>query len=67
MPDQNTNIEKLSEMVLKGVQKAVNELVEANAARSKDMVIGNEDGSFKIVPAKDLLPKALCRRPCDHK
>jgi len=57
MPDQNTNIEKLSEMVLKGVQKAVNELVEANAARSKDMVIGNEDGSFKIVPAKDLLPK----------
>lgn len=57
MPDQCTNIEDLSEMVLKGVQKAVSELIEANAARGEDMVIGNEDGSFKIVPAKDLLPK----------
>ena len=57
MPDQNTNIEKLSEMVLKGVPKAVSELVEANAAKGENMVIGNEDGSFKIVPAKDLLPK----------
>jgi len=57
MPDQSTKIEELSEMVLKGVQKAVSELIEANAARGEDMVIGNEDGSFKIVPAKDFLPK----------
>jgi hypothetical protein len=57
MPDQNIDIEDLSEKVLKGVQKAVSDLIEANAAKGEDMVIGNEDGSFKIVPAKDLLPK----------
>jgi hypothetical protein len=57
MPDQRIDIEDLSEKVLKGVQKAVSDLIEANAAKGKDMVIGNEDGSFKIVPAKDLLPK----------
>jgi hypothetical protein len=56
MPDQTTDIGDLSEKILKGVQKAVSELIEANAAKGEDMVIGNEDGSFKIVPAKDLLP-----------
>jgi len=50
--------EDLSEMVLKGVQKAVSDLIEASAAKGEDLVIGKEDGSFKIVPAKDLLPKA---------
>lgn len=55
MPDGATNIADLSEKVLKGVQKAVDELIEANAAKGEDMVIGNKDGSFKIVPAKDLL------------
>ena len=58
MSDQRTNIDDLSEKVLKGIQKAVGDLIEANAAKGEDMVIGNEDGSFKIVPAKDLLPKA---------
>jgi hypothetical protein len=57
MSDQRTHIEDLSEKVLKGVQKAVSDLVVANAAKGEDMVIGKEDGSFKIVPAKDLLPK----------
>ena len=57
MSDQRTNIDDLSEKVLKGIQKAVSDLIVANAAKGEDMVIGNEDGSFKIVPAKDLLPK----------
>lgn len=56
MPHSSKNITDLSDKVLKGVQKAVNELIEANAAKGEDMVIGNKDGSFKIVPAKDLLP-----------
>lgn len=55
MPHNTTNIADLSDKVLKGVQKAVNNLIEANAAKGEDMVIGDEDGSFKIVPAKDLL------------
>lgn len=58
MPEQSINIADLSERILKGVQKAVSDLIEANAAKGEDMVIGNEDGSFKIVSAKDLLPKA---------
>jgi hypothetical protein len=32
-----------------------NNLIKANAARGEDMVIGNKDGSFKVVPARDLL------------
>ena len=57
MVDQSANIdiESLSEKVIKGVQKAVNDLIKANAAKGEDMVIGHEDGSFKIIPAKDLV------------
>jgi predicted ABC-type ATPase len=49
--------EELSEKVLKGVRKAVSDLIKGSAEKGEDLVIGNEDGSFKIVPAKDLLPK----------
>jgi len=49
------NIADLSDKVLKGVQRAVSELIEANAAKGENMVIGDKDGSFKIVPEKDLL------------
>ena len=55
MLDQSSNIENLPEKILKGVQKAVIDLIEANAAKGEDMVICNEDGNFKIVPARDLL------------
>lgn len=55
MTDHNTNIAELSNKVLGGVKKAVRKLIETNAANDEDMVIGNKDGSFKIVPAKELL------------
>ena len=55
MTDHNTNIAELSNKVLNGVKKAVRKLIETNAANDEDMVIGNKDGSFKIVPAKELL------------
>jgi hypothetical protein len=61
MPKNNdTNISELSAKILGGVQKAVHKLIESNAADNQDMVIGNKDGSFKIVPAKELL-KALSK------
>jgi hypothetical protein len=59
MSDSITNIANLSDKVLKGVQKAISKLIEANAAKGEDMVIGNEDGSFIVVPATDLLSEGL--------
>ncbi len=61
MPHNNTNISDLSDKVLKGVQQAVNNLIQANAAKGEDMVIGDKDGSFKIVPAKDLLSQSILK------
>lgn len=57
MPDTAINIADLSDKILKGVQKAVNDLIQANAAKGENMVIGEKDGSFKIIPAKDLLSR----------
>lgn len=56
MPNSATNISEFSDKIMKGVQKAIDDLVKANAEKDEDMVIGNIDGSFKIVPAKELLP-----------
>jgi len=55
MPESTKNIADLSDKVLKGVQEAVINLIKANALKGENMVIGEKDGSFKIVPAKDLL------------
>jgi hypothetical protein len=55
MPENKTNIAELSEKVLKGVRKAVRKLIESNAAKNEDMVIGDMNGNFKIVSAKELL------------
>ncbi len=62
MLHSNTNIADLSDKVLRGVQKAVDNLTEANVAKGEDMVIGDKDGSFKIVPAKDLLPHPMPKK-----
>lgn len=62
MPRSFTNIADLSEKVLGGVQKAVSNLIQANAEKGQDMVIGNKDGSFKIVPAKDLLSRPIPKK-----
>jgi len=55
MTNSKTNIVELSEKVLAGVKKAVRKLIEANAANNEDMVIADKDGTFKKVPAKELL------------
>ena len=53
--NNHTDISELSNKILAGVQKAVQKLIKFNAANDEDMVIGNKDGSFKIVSAKELL------------
>ena len=55
LKNRSTDISELSEQVLRGVNKALRELIEANAAIGEDMVIGDKDGNVKIVPAKELL------------
>jgi hypothetical protein len=53
--NNHTDISELSNKILSGVKKAVQKLIKANAANNEDMVIGDKDGSFKIIPAKELL------------
>jgi len=53
--NNHTEISELSNRILNGVKKAVQKLIKSNAANDEDMVIGDKDGNFKIVPAKELL------------
>ena len=53
--NNHTDISELSNKILNGVKKAVQKLIKSNAANDEDMVIGDKDGGFKIVPAKELL------------
>jgi hypothetical protein len=53
--NNNTNISELSEKVLNGVKRAVRKLIEENAANNESMIIGDKDGNFEIVSAKELL------------
>jgi len=53
--NQHTDISELSIKILGGVKMAVRKLIKNNAANDEDMVIGDKDGSFKIVSAKELL------------
>jgi len=55
MQNKNTGIEELSEKILRGLKIALRKLVERSAAQNKSLVIGDKDGTIKIVPAKDLL------------
>jgi hypothetical protein len=52
------NPEGVSEMgikILNGVNKAVHKLVESAAANNDSLIVGDEKGGFKSVPAKVLL------------
>jgi hypothetical protein len=48
-------ISEFSAKILVGINKALRQLVERSAANNESLVIGNKDGSFKSVPAKELL------------
>jgi hypothetical protein len=49
------NIDELAAKVLEGVRKANQKLVEAAAANNESLIIGEKDGTFKSVPAKEIL------------
>jgi hypothetical protein len=50
-----TDFDVLSNKIMEGVNKALRELVETSAANNESLVVGDKDGSFKSVPAKELL------------
>lgn len=52
---QKVNMDELEAKVLKGMNIAIRKLVEASAEKGKSLIIGDKDGSFKAVPAKELL------------
>jgi hypothetical protein len=56
MKTDKTELDKLSDKILKGMTEASRKLVEESAASGRSLVI-SEDGIVKKVPAKDLLPR----------
>jgi hypothetical protein len=55
MSSERISISDLSDKVLTGLKKAFRKLVETSAANNRELVVGDKHGSFKSVPAKDLL------------
>jgi hypothetical protein len=55
MSGERVDISDLSEKVLRGLKKALRKLVETSAANNQELVVGDEHGNFKSVPAKDLM------------
>ena len=55
MSPEKIDIKDLPEKILIGARKAYKKLVIETAARDGELVIGEDDGSFRRVPAKELL------------
>jgi len=52
---QKVDMDDFEAKVLEGMKRANRKLVEAAAANNESLIIGEKDGSFKAVPAKELL------------
>ena len=50
-----TDFDQLSDKIMGGVNKALRKLVETSAANNESLVVGDDKGGFKSVPAKELL------------
>ena len=55
MNDKQKERKELSEKIRLGVEIARCKLVEARAANNENLIIGDKNGHFKSVPAKELL------------
>ena len=49
-----TDINELSAKILQGMSKAIREMVENSAAKNENLIIGDKDGRFRSVPAKQI-------------
>jgi hypothetical protein len=61
METNKSDLDELSDKILRGMTEASRKLVEESAANGRSLVI-SEDGEVKRVPAKDLLPR-VSRKP----
>ena len=52
---KKTDLDDFAEKILYGVNKALRKLVETSAANNESLVVGDDNGGFKSVPAKELL------------
>jgi hypothetical protein len=53
--NKDSDLDELSAKILGGINKALRKLTEAAAANNESLVVGDKDGGFKSVPAKELL------------
>jgi hypothetical protein len=53
--NKNIGFDELSVQILGGVNKALRKLVETSALHDESLVVGDKNGGFKSVPAKELL------------
>ena len=53
--NNKTDIDELADKVLEGINRANRKLVETAAAKNESLVVGDKDGNFGSVPAKELL------------
>lgn len=52
---KNTELNELGDKIVYGVNKALRKLVETSAVNDESLIIGDEYGNVKSVPAKELL------------
>lgn len=54
-----TNIDEmdLASKVIEGIRRANRKMVEAAAANNESLIVGDDNGGFMAVPAKELLKK----------
>lgn len=60
MGTTKSELDELSEKILKGMKEASRKLVEESAANGRSLVI-SVNGEIKKVPAKDLLPRVSAK------
>ena len=53
--NKKTDISDFAAKILEGINKAHRKLVETSAANNEELIVGDNNGSFKSVPAKELL------------
>lgn len=53
--NKKTDISEFASKILEGINKAHRKLVETSAANNEELIVGDSNGGFKSVPAKELL------------
>ena len=55
--NKKADISEFAAKILEGANKAYRKLVETSAANNEELIVGDNNGGFKSVPAKELLKR----------